>query len=98
MRYLAGNPSQGVKAPITPTTISAIQIENALPGETWDRLCGILDGIAPVFVNSLKDRFAAADSTGGCNTFAEHFSRCMEAEGFSRPLVQLSRNCIELSL
>ena len=40
----------------------------------------------------------AADSIGRCNTFAEHFSRCMEAERLARPLVQLSRDRVELKL
>jgi len=40
----------------------------------------------------------AADSTGRCNTFAEHLSGCMEAECLARPLIQLSRDRVELRL
>lgn len=39
-----------------------------------------------------------ADSTGRCNTFAEHFSRCSEAKRLAWPLVQLSGDHIELRL
>ncbi|MGJ7521708.1 DinB/UmuC family translesion DNA polymerase [Variovorax sp. LT1P1] len=39
-----------------------------------------------------------ADSTGRCNTFAEHLSGCVEAERLARPLVQLSRDRVELQL
>ena len=40
----------------------------------------------------------AADSTGRRNTFAEHLSGCVEAERLARPLVQLSRDRVELNL
>ena len=43
-------------------------------------------------------RLCAADSTGRCNTFAEHLSGCVEAQRLARPLVQLSRNGVELKL
>jgi hypothetical protein len=39
-----------------------------------------------------------ADSTGRCNGFAEHFSGRAEAKRFAQPLVQLSRDRIELRL
>ena len=39
-----------------------------------------------------------ADSTGRCNTFAEHLSGRVEAERFARYLIQLSRYCVELKL
>jgi hypothetical protein len=40
----------------------------------------------------------AADSTGQRNGLAEHLSRRLEAEGLSRPFVQLSRHGVELGL
>src|SRR5206468_9137868 len=41
---------------------------------------------------------AAVDSTGQRNTFAEHLSGCVEAERLPRPLIQLSRDRVELKL
>ena len=41
---------------------------------------------------------AAADSTGQRNRFAEHLSGRPEAERLARPLVQLSRDRVELQL
>ena len=38
------------------------------------------------------------DSTGQRNTFAEHLSGRVEAERLTRPLVQLSRDRVELEL
>jgi len=49
-------------------------------------------------VHSTEGPHTLADSTGRCNTFAEHFSRCMEAERLARSLVQLSRDRVELKL
>ena len=39
-----------------------------------------------------------ADSTGQRNTFVEHLSGCVEAERLAWPLVQLSRDRVELEL
>jgi len=39
-----------------------------------------------------------ADSTGQCNTFAEHLSGRVETESLAWPLVQLSRDRVELKL
>src|SRR3990167_6435254 len=50
------------------------------------RLCRSLERVCP------------ADSTGRCNRFAEHLSGRMEAERLARPLVQLSRDRVELKL
>ena len=41
---------------------------------------------------------SAVDSTGQRNTFAEHLSGRVEAERLARPLVQLSRDGVELKL
>ncbi len=48
---------------------------------------------------SLAERhFPVANSTGRCNGLAEHFGRRLEAEGLSRPFVQLSRHSVQLGL
>ena len=40
----------------------------------------------------------AADSTGRRNRLTEHLGRRFKVEGLTRPLIQLSRNRVELDL
>jgi hypothetical protein len=57
------------------------------------------EGLSPQTQSSLRLwLLRRADSTGRCNTFAEHFSGCVEAQRLARPLIQLSRNGVELKL
>ena len=46
----------------------------------------------------LEQPLPTADSTGQCNTFAEHLSGRVETESLAWPLVQLSRDRVELKL
>lgn len=40
----------------------------------------------------------AADSTARCSAFAKHLNWCVEGQRIAGPLVQLSRNRVELNL
>lgn len=45
MRYLAGNPWRGVRAPDPATKVASIQIGKALPDGLWDKLMVCLDAL-----------------------------------------------------
>jgi len=61
--------------------------------------CLVLDFVGQHRTEFRFDRLlSGADSTGRRNSFAEHLSGRMEAERLARPLVQLSRDGVELGL
>jgi hypothetical protein len=55
-------------------------------------------GSPEVSLKVTESLVTAADSTGQRNRFAEHLSGRPEAERLARPLVQLSRDRVELQL